>query len=64
MSLSLLMDLYELTMVAGYHRHRMVDEKAVFDLYFRNTPYHGGYAVFAGLEPASTSRISISVPRI
>ena len=52
MSLSLLLDLYELTMVAGYQRYGMLDQHAVFDLYFRHNPYHGGYAVFAGLEPA------------
>lgn len=52
MKTSLLMDLYELTMVAGYHRREMHEKMAVFDLYFRNNPFNGGYAVFAGLEPA------------
>lgn len=49
---SLLIDLYELTMVAGYLRRDMHEKPAVFDLYFRANPFHGGYAVFAGLEPA------------
>ncbi|TYO99876.1 nicotinate phosphoribosyltransferase [Geothermobacter ehrlichii] len=48
----LLTDLYELTMLAGYHHHGMHREPAIFDLFFRETPFHGGYAVFAGLEPA------------
>ncbi len=48
----LLTDLYELTMLAGYFRQGMVDMPAVFDLYFRTNPFEGGYAVFAGLEPA------------
>ena len=48
----LLTDLYELTMLAGYLRQGMVDKPAVFDLYFRNNPFEGGYAVFAGLETA------------
>ncbi|HEY3175952.1 MAG TPA: nicotinate phosphoribosyltransferase [Candidatus Polarisedimenticolia bacterium] len=52
MDLSLLMDLYELTMVAGYLRRGIHDEPAVFDLYFRRCPFGGGYAVFAGLDPA------------
>ena len=48
----LLTDLYELTMLAGYFRQGMVDQPAVFDLYFRTNPFEGGYAVFAGLETA------------
>ena len=49
---ALLTDLYELTMLAGYFEHGMHERPAVFDLFFRQNPYHGGYAVFAGLEPA------------
>ena len=52
MSLSLLLDLYEVTMAAGYVRHGVHEQTAVFDLYFRHTPFGSGYAVFAGLEPA------------
>lgn len=52
MDLSLLMDLYELTMVAGYLRHEIHDKPAVFDLYFRRNPFGGGYAVLGGLDPA------------
>ncbi|MSN27254.1 MAG: nicotinate phosphoribosyltransferase [Geobacter sp.] len=48
----LLTDLYELTMLAGYLEEGMVENRAVFDLYFRTNPFEGGYAVFAGLEPA------------
>jgi len=48
----LLTDLYELTMLAGYLEEGMADKQAVFDLYFRNNPFQGGYAVFAGLQPA------------
>jgi len=49
---TLLTDLYELTMLAGYHQQGMHERPAVFDLFFRQTPYKGGYAVFAGLETA------------
>jgi len=49
---ALLVDLYELTMVAGYVRLGMHEKPSVFDLYFRQNPFHGGYAVFAGLGPA------------
>ncbi|MBI2354215.1 MAG: nicotinate phosphoribosyltransferase [Deltaproteobacteria bacterium] len=48
----LLTDLYELTMLAGYLEEGMAEKPAVFDLFFRNNPFEGGYAVFAGLEPA------------
>ena len=48
----LLTDLYELTMLAGYLEQGLADQPAVFDLFFRTNPFEGGYAVFAGLEPA------------
>lgn len=48
----LMTDLYELTMLAGYLEEGMAGKSAVFDLYFRTNPFEGGYAVFAGLEPA------------
>ena len=44
----LLTDLYELTMLAGYFEKNMHQKPAVFDLFFRKNPFHGGYAVFAG----------------
>jgi len=49
---ALLTDLYELTMLAGYQREGMHEQRAAFELYFRDAPYRGGYAVFAGLAPA------------
>lgn len=48
----LLTDLYELTMLAGYLEQGMHETPAVFDLFFRHNPFKGGYAIFAGLEPA------------
>ena len=48
----LLTDLYQLTMLAGYLEEGMAEKHAVFDLFFRKNPFEGGYAVFAGLEPA------------
>jgi len=48
----LLTDLYELTMLAGYHAEGTAGQPAVFDLYFRTNPFTGSYAVFAGLEQA------------
>ena len=49
---ALLMDLYELTMLAGYFERGAHERRATFDLYFRELPFEGGYAVLAGLDPA------------
>ncbi len=49
---ALMTDLYELTMLAGYLEYDIHETHAVFDLYYRQNPFHGGYAVFAGLETA------------
>jgi len=49
---ALMTDLYQLTMLAGYFAEGMHQEPATFDLFFRSPPYHGSYAIFAGLEPA------------
>jgi nicotinate phosphoribosyltransferase len=48
----LLTDLYELTMLADYLEEDIHDKPAVFDLFFRQNPFQGGYAVFAGLALA------------
>jgi nicotinate phosphoribosyltransferase len=55
---SLLTDLYELTMAAGYLGEGKGGDTATFDLYFRHNPYRGGYAVAAGLEDAIRSVLS------
>jgi len=47
---SLLTDLYELTMVQGYF-FQDPNQEGVFDYFFRNPPFNGGYTIFAGLEP-------------
>jgi len=49
---SLLMDLYELTMLAGYFERGMHERPATFDFFFREAPFQGAYAVLAGLDPA------------
>ncbi len=49
---ALMTDLYELTMLAGYFKRGMHEHPACFDLFYRKNPFHGGYAVFAGLETA------------
>jgi nicotinate phosphoribosyltransferase len=51
-SLTLLTDLYQLTMAYGYWKSGMHDTDAVFHLYHRKSPFQGGYAVAGGLETA------------
>lgn len=50
-NLSLLTDLYELTMMQGYFETG-AKEKVVFDLFYRKNPCGGAYAICCGLEQA------------
>lgn len=47
----LLTDFYQLTMAYGYWKLNMHEQEAVFHLLFRKNPFHGNYALCAGLEP-------------
>ncbi len=47
--LTLLTDFYELTMMQGYYEQGQ-NETVVFDVFYRQNPCNGGYAVCAGLE--------------
>jgi len=49
-NMTLLTDLYQLTMVGGYYLLGKKDEKANFDYFFRKIPEKGGFCVAAGLE--------------
>lgn len=49
-NLSLMTELYELTMANGYYEGKKAEEIACFDLFFRKVPDNGGFAVFAGLS--------------
>ena len=51
MSLALLTDLYELTMMAGYFTAGFMPE-ATFELYVRELPPNRSYLIAAGLEQA------------
>ena len=48
-NLTLLTDLYELTMMQGYFE-REDNETVIFDVFFRSNPCGSGYSVAAGLE--------------
>ncbi len=49
-NLTLLTDLYELTMMQGYFKHKDRNETVIFDAFYRKNPCDGGYSVAAGLE--------------
>lgn len=49
LNLTLLTDLYELTMMQGYFKTGNKDV-AVFDAFYRSNPCGGGYSICAGLE--------------
>ncbi len=51
-SLSLLTDLYQVTMAYGYWKHGLTERESVFHLFFRNNPFQGGYAIACGLQTA------------
>lgn len=49
MNLTLLTDLYQLTMMQGYFKNP-TNQIVVFDMFYRKNPCDGGYAIAAGLE--------------
>ena len=49
-NLTMLCDFYELTMGNGYFDAGMADQICCFDLFFRDVPDGGGFAIAAGLE--------------
>lgn len=51
-NLTLLTDLYELTMMQGYFKNKTANETVIFDLFYRSNPCGNGYSIMAGLEQA------------
>ncbi len=49
-NLTMMTDLYQLTMMYGYFKAGKHNEKAVYDLFFRRRGDETNYAVCAGLE--------------
>ena len=49
LNLTLMTDLYEMTMMQGYFKTQN-HEVVVFDAFYRNNPCDGGYAICAGLD--------------
>ena len=48
-NLTLLTDLYELTMMQGYY-DKQDNPTVIFDVFSRSNPFSSGYAIAAGLE--------------
>jgi nicotinate phosphoribosyltransferase len=49
-NLTMVMDLYELTMANGYFNDGDMESRVAFDVFYRKNPDRGGFAIFAGLE--------------
>lgn len=48
-NLTLMTDLYELTMMQGYFKNQ-TNRTVIFDVFYRNNPSGSGYAIVAGLD--------------
>src|SRR5690554_1125342 len=49
-NLTMMTDLYQLTMMYGYYKTNTHMRQAVFDMYFRKPSENSAYAIAAGLE--------------
>ena len=49
-NMTLLTDLYELTMAQGYWAQGKLETEACFYTFFRDTPFEGGYGIFCGCD--------------
>lgn len=49
-NMTLLTDLYELTMMQGYFKNKDQNETVIFDAFYRSNPCDGGFAIAAGLD--------------
>lgn len=49
-NLTMLTDFYEITMANGYFLNGKCDTTVQFDMFFRNIPDNGGFAIMAGVE--------------
>ena len=47
---TMLCDFYELTMANGYFKNGFYKRTTYFDVFFRNVPDNGGFAIAAGLD--------------
>ena len=48
-NLTMLTDLYQLTMINGYYKKGTHEDTAVFDVFFRKNGSEGGYTIICGV---------------
>lgn len=49
-NLTLLTDLYQLTMLNGYYEKNIHEDMVIFDMFFRKNACNGGYTIICGIE--------------
>lgn len=49
-NLTLMTDLYELTMMQGYFKNKDRNETVIFDAFYRSNPMNSGYSICAGVQ--------------
>ena len=49
-NLTLLTDLYQLTMINGYFENNVHNDIVVFDMFFRKNACKGGYTIVCGID--------------
>ena len=49
-NLTLLTDLYQLTMLNGYFEKNIHEDIVVFDMFFRKNACNGGYTIVCGID--------------
>ena len=59
MTSGLFTDFYELTMAQGYWKQNM-NNRVVFDMFFRKNPFNSGFSILAGNEPLLDELTSFS----
>ena len=57
-------DVYEFTMVNSYYNSGKSNETAVFNVFFRNVPNDGEYAIMAGLDKISNYDENMNVVKL
>ena len=59
-NLTLLTDFYELTMMQGYFKNP-TNQTVIFDVFYRENPDQGAYAIAAGLEQVILPRKILNI---
>ena len=60
-NLTMMMDLYEMTMANGYFNDQDKDTRVAFDVFYRSNPDGGGFAIYAGLRVIRAYLESIAI---